>query len=165
MQERKGKALLRTPKNKKKQIIDLIEKKNLVDILKIANHQEHITTWASRETELYKRKVPFARLRKKDQARVCIDLKKITEEDWNNYKEKLEKELKKLFGNKEKSREQQQLPSITNLQKNTPELQDHQIENEELKDLRKDIRVMGKWCRKLKKLSHFENTTNSYEEQ
>ncbi|CAG8690086.1 9442_t:CDS:2, partial [Dentiscutata heterogama] len=86
-------------------------------------------------------------------------------------------------GNKEKGREQQQLPSITNLQKNvdldetwekiqraiqkvakstlskkekTPKLQDHQIENEELKNLRKDIKVMGKWCRKLKKPSHFE---------
>ncbi|CAG8701202.1 14330_t:CDS:1, partial [Dentiscutata heterogama] len=119
-------------------------------------------------------------------------LKKITEEDWNNYKEKLEKELKKLFENKEKGREQQQLPSITNLQKNIdfnntwekiqkviqkvaksklskkekmPELQDHQMENEELKDLRKDISVMGKWYRKLKKPSYFENTTNSYEKQ
>ncbi|CAG8730107.1 5658_t:CDS:1, partial [Dentiscutata heterogama] len=47
----------------------------------------------------------------------------------------------------------------------TPKLQDYQIENEELKNLRKDIRVTGKWCRKLKKPSHFEDTTNSYEEQ
>ncbi|CAG8741273.1 16349_t:CDS:1, partial [Dentiscutata heterogama] len=106
---------------------------------------------------------------------------------------KLEKELKKLFRNKEKGREQQQLPSITNLQKKyidldktwkkiqraiqkvakstlpkkekIPKLQDHQIENEKLKDLRKDIRVTGKWCRKLKKPLHFENTTNSYEEE
>ena len=43
--------LSRTPKNKKKQIIDLIEKKNLVDTLKIANPQEHITTWAGRGSE------------------------------------------------------------------------------------------------------------------
>ncbi|CAG8703284.1 13129_t:CDS:1, partial [Dentiscutata heterogama] len=41
----------------------------------------------------------------------------------------------------------------------------HQIENEELKDLRKDIRVTEKWYRKLKKPSHFEDTTNSYEEK
>ncbi|CAG8767044.1 9928_t:CDS:2, partial [Dentiscutata heterogama] len=66
----------------------------------------------------YARGKPFARLCKKDQATVYIDLKKITKEDWNNYKEKLEKELKKLFRNKEKGREQQQLSSITNLQKN-----------------------------------------------
>ncbi|CAG8590848.1 10839_t:CDS:2 [Dentiscutata heterogama] len=46
-----------------------------------------------------------------------------------------------------------------------PKLQDHRIENEELKDLRKDIRVMRKWCRKLKKPSYLEDTTNSYEEQ
>ena len=76
-----------------------------------AYEAEHITAsdyklfLAKIKTGLYERKVPFARLRKKDQARVCIDLKKITEEDWNNYKEKLEKELKKLFGIKEKGRE------------------------------------------------------------
>ncbi|CAG8698727.1 490_t:CDS:1, partial [Dentiscutata heterogama] len=46
-----------------------------------------------------------------------------------------------------------------------PKLQDHQIENEELKDLRKDIRVTEKWCCKLKKPSYFKDTTNSYEEQ
>ncbi|CAG8562072.1 11528_t:CDS:1 [Dentiscutata heterogama] len=66
----------------------------------------HKLLLAKVETGLYKRKTSFVRLYKKDRDKVSIDLKKITEEDWINYKEKLEKEFKKSFKEDKKYKHQ-----------------------------------------------------------
>ncbi|CAG8602803.1 6264_t:CDS:2 [Gigaspora rosea] len=97
------------------------------------NKKEH---YSKIETGMHTRKNIFARLQRKDRETLSIDSAKVTEEDWNAYRGRLEKEKRVL------------------------ELQELQVENENLRILKKDIRRIAKWCSKIKKFK-FQETENS----
>ncbi|CAG8729842.1 6107_t:CDS:2, partial [Gigaspora rosea] len=159
----------------------MLEEKDMLDIHKATNLKKHITTWVGRgsetkidyiwvskswnnsifscrvydadqitasdhkiisgkiETGMHMRKNTFARLRRKDRETLSIDSDKATEEDWNVYKAAGETLPKK---------------------KRAPELQELQVEDENLRMLKKDIRRIAKWCSKIKKFK-FQETEDS----
>ncbi|CAG8618235.1 10144_t:CDS:2, partial [Gigaspora rosea] len=120
-------------KNKKKLILEILEEKNMLDIYKATNSKKRITTWNAYE------KNTFARLRRKDRETLSIDSDKVTEKDWIAYKSAGETLPKK---------------------KRAPELQELQVEDENLRMLKKDIRRIAKWCSKIKKFK-FQETEDS----
>ncbi|CAG8680009.1 4379_t:CDS:2, partial [Gigaspora rosea] len=88
------------------------------------------------ETGMHMRKNIFARLQRKDRETLSIDSDKVTEKDWNAYKGRLEKERQEKLCLK------------------------LQVEGENLRMLKKDIKKTAKWCSKIKKFK-FQETENS----
>ncbi|CAG8462047.1 18625_t:CDS:2 [Gigaspora rosea] len=123
------------------------------------------------ETGMHTRKNTFARLRRKDRKTLSIDSDKATKEDWNAYKGRLKKEVAKIKDdcinidineiwerilNCIKRVAGETLPK----KKRAPELQELQVEDKNLRMLKKDIRKIAKWCSKIKKFK-FQKTEDS----
>jgi len=117
------------------------------------------------------RKNTFARLRRKDRETLSIDSDKATEEDWNAYKVRLEKEVAKIKDDCVNIDIDEIWERILNCIKRTagetlprkkraPELQELQVEDENMRILKKDIRRIAKWCSKIKKFK-FQETEDS----
>ncbi|CAG8829093.1 17147_t:CDS:1, partial [Gigaspora rosea] len=123
------------------------------------------------ETGMHTRKNTFARLRRKDRETLSIDSDKVTKKDWNAYKSRLEKEVAKIKDDCINIDIDEIWERILNCikrvagetlskKKRAPELQELQVEDENLRILKKDIRRITKWCSKIKKFK-FQETEDS----
>ncbi|CAG8685852.1 16570_t:CDS:2, partial [Gigaspora rosea] len=150
-------------------ILEMLEEKDMLDIHKATNPKKRIATWI--ETGMHMRKNTFAKLWRKDKETLSIDSDKATEEDWNAYKGRLEKEVAKIKNDCINIDIDEIWERILNCirrvagetlpkKKRAPELQELQVEDGNLRMLKKNIRRIAKWCSKIKRFK-FQETEDS----